>query len=64
MIEQGQLYTQAAKGVYLRDLNAVKDAEKVREQLRKNVELLRDQKRVREVDFDETGDTEFGDELG
>ena len=45
-------------------LLAVKDAQEVREQLRKHVEILRDQKRVREVDFDETGDSEFGDELG
>lgn len=45
-------------------LNAIKDAQEVREELRKHVEQLRDQKRVREVDFDETGDTEFGDELG
>ena len=45
-------------------LNAIKDAAKVREQLRMHVEKLRDQKRVREVDFDETGDSEFGDELG
>jgi uncharacterized membrane protein YdbT with pleckstrin-like domain len=45
-------------------LAAIKDAMEVREQLRKHVEKLRDEKRVREVDFDETGDTEFGDELG
>jgi len=45
-------------------LIAVKEAEEVREKLRKRVEVLRDQKRVREVDFDETGDSEFGDELG
>jgi hypothetical protein len=36
----------------------------VREKLRKRVEILRDEKRVREVDFDETGDSEFGDEVG
>ncbi|NIP97108.1 MAG: PH domain-containing protein [Akkermansiaceae bacterium] len=45
-------------------LAAIKNATEVREQLRKHVETLRDQKRVREVDFDETGDSEFGDELG
>lgn len=45
-------------------LTAIKNAAEVREHLRKHVELLRDQKRVREVDFDETGDSEFGDELG
>lgn len=45
-------------------LSAVRDAESVREELRAHVEKLRDEKRVREVDFDETGDSEFGDELG
>ncbi|MFP6865400.1 MAG: hypothetical protein VCA35_05620, partial [Roseibacillus sp.] len=45
-------------------LTAIRDAVEVREQLRKYVEILRDEKRVREVDFDETGDSEFGDELG
>lgn len=45
-------------------LAAIKDAVEVREQLRRHVEILRDQKRVREVDFDETGDSEFGDEVG
>lgn len=43
---------------------AVKDAVDVRELLRKRVEALRDKKRVREIDFDETGDSEFGDEIG
>lgn len=41
-------------------LEAVKDGVEVRELLRKQVEILRDQKRVREVDFDGSGD---GDEL-
>jgi len=45
-------------------LTAIRDAVEVREELRQRVELLRDQKRVREVDFDETGDSEFGGELG
>lgn len=45
-------------------LNAIKNALEVRETLRKHVEKLRDEKRVREVDFDETGDSEFGDEVG
>lgn len=45
-------------------LTAIGDAIEVREHLRKYVEILRDEKRVREVDFDETGDSEFGDELG
>ena len=41
-------------------IHAVKDGLNVRELLRKQVEILRDRKRVREVDFDGTGD---GDEL-
>ena len=45
-------------------LTAIKDAMEVRERLREHVEILREQKRVREVDFDQTGDSEFGDELG
>ncbi len=45
-------------------LTAIKDAMEVREKLREHVEILREQKRVREVDFDQTGDSEFGDELG
>jgi uncharacterized membrane protein YdbT with pleckstrin-like domain len=45
-------------------LAAIKDAAGVREQLRKHVEKLRDEKRVREMDFDATGDSEFGDEVG
>ena len=44
-------------------LTAIKDAMEVREELREHVENLREQKRVREVDFDQTGDSEFGDEL-
>ena len=44
-------------------LPAIKDAMEVREKLREHVENLREQKRVREVDFDQTGDSEFGDEL-
>ena len=44
-------------------LPAIRDAIEVREELRKHVENLREQKRVREVDFDQTGDSEFGDEL-
>ena len=45
-------------------LNAIKDPREVGEILRREVESLRDKKRVREVDFDESGDSEFGDELG
>ena len=41
-------------------LEAIKDGVNVRELLRKQVEILRDKKRVREVDFDGSGD---GDEL-
>lgn len=41
-------------------LEAIRDGVKVRELLRKQVEKLRDKKRVREVDFDGSGD---GDEL-
>ena len=41
-------------------LEAIRDGLNVRELLRKQVEILRDQKRVREVDFDGSGD---GDEL-
>lgn len=41
-------------------LEAVRDGLNVRELLRKQVESLRDKKRVREVDFDGSGD---GDEL-
>jgi uncharacterized membrane protein YdbT with pleckstrin-like domain len=41
-------------------LEAIQDGVNVRELLRKQVELLRDKKRVREVDFDGAGD---GDEL-
>ncbi len=45
-------------------LNAIKGPREVGEILRREVESLRDKKRVREVDFDESGDSEFGDELG
>ena len=41
-------------------LDAIRDGVNVRELLRKQVEILRDKKRVREVDFDGSGD---GDEL-
>ncbi|MGD7652621.1 MAG: PH domain-containing protein [Verrucomicrobiales bacterium] len=41
---------------------AIPDGESVREILRKQVEALRDSKRVREMDFDDVGDGgEFGD---
>ncbi|MBG69858.1 MAG: hypothetical protein CMN06_07030 [Roseibacillus sp.] len=45
-------------------LNAIKNPREVGEILRREVEALRDKKRVREVDFDESGDSEFGSEVG
>ena len=45
-------------------LNAIKNPREVGEILRREVEALRDKKRVREVDFDESGDSEFGSEMG
>lgn len=44
------------------DIPAIRDCINLREDLRKKVEAMRDKKRVREMDFDETGDSEgFGD---
>ena len=44
---------------------AIRNGIEVREHIRKYVEIVRDQKRVREVDFDSNGDdSEFGDEIG
>lgn len=40
-------------------LEAISDVARVREHVRKHVELLRDQKRVREVDFEGGGDSDF-----
>lgn len=40
------------------DIPAISDCIGLREALRKKVEAMRDKKRVREMDFDETGDTE------
>jgi len=45
-------------------LHAIKGPREVGEILRREVEALREKKRVREVDFDEVGDSEFGDEMG
>lgn len=45
-------------------IEAIADAQNVREKLRKQVEYWRDRKRVREVDFEEGGDLEGGDLLG
>jgi hypothetical protein len=36
------------------DIHAIKDSLELRESLRKKVEAMRDKKRVREMDFDET----------
>ena len=44
-------------------LNANKDPRQVGEILRREVEALREKKRVREIDFDEVGDSEFGGEV-
>lgn len=44
------------------DIRAIRDCIGLRESLRKKVEAMRDKKRVREMDFDETGDGDgFGD---
>ena len=45
------------------DMRAIHDGVTVREMIRKHVELIRDAKRVREVDFDSSGgdDMEFDD---
>ncbi len=47
------------------EIRAVRDGIEIREKLRKQVELLRDKKRVREVDFEggDADDLEFGEEL-
>lgn len=50
------------------DMEAIPDGVTVREHIRHHVETVRDQKRVREVDFDSSDgdgdDMEFGDEIG
>ena len=46
-------------------LPAIKDGIDVRERIREHVEIVRDQKRVREVDFEGSGDADdFGDDIG
>ena len=47
-------------------LPAIKNGVEVREHLRNHVEIIRDQKRVREVDFESSDgdDMEFGDDIG
>jgi uncharacterized membrane protein YdbT with pleckstrin-like domain len=46
------------------DIPAIRDCIGLRENLRKKVEAMRDRKRVREMDFDETGDTEGFEDMG
>lgn len=45
------------------DIPAVRDCIGLREALRKKVEAMRDRKRVREMDFDETGSSEGFEDL-
>jgi uncharacterized membrane protein YdbT with pleckstrin-like domain len=44
------------------DIHAIKDSLELRESLRKKVEAMRDKKRVREMDFDETAAEDGGSE--
>jgi uncharacterized membrane protein YdbT with pleckstrin-like domain len=46
------------------DIPAIRDSIGLREELRKLVEAMRDKKRVRELDFDETGDGNGFDDIG
>lgn len=46
------------------DIRAIRDCFDLRESLRKKVEAMRDSKRVREMDFDETGDSGSFGEIG
>jgi len=46
------------------DIPAIRDSINLRESLRKKVEAMRDKKRVREMDFDETADTEGSGDMG
>ena len=46
------------------DIHAIKDSLELRESLRKKVEVMRDKKRVREMDFDETANEGDLDEIG
>lgn len=46
------------------DIPAIRDCIGLREALRKKVEAMRDKKRVREMDFDETGDSEGFEDMG
>lgn len=44
------------------DIHAIKDSLELRESLRKKVEAMRDKKRVREMDLDETAEEDGGSE--
>ena len=46
------------------DITAIRDCLGLREQLRTKVEAMRDKKRVREMDFEENGDTQGLEDLG
>jgi uncharacterized membrane protein YdbT with pleckstrin-like domain len=46
------------------DIHAIHDSLDLREALRKKVEAMRDKKRVREMDFDETANQGGSDEIG
>ncbi|MGJ8642356.1 MAG: PH domain-containing protein [Luteolibacter sp.] len=46
------------------DIPAIRDCIGLREELRKKVEAMRDKKRVREMDFDETGDSDGFEDMG
>ncbi|MGJ8695627.1 MAG: PH domain-containing protein [Verrucomicrobiaceae bacterium] len=43
------------------EIRAIRDGAAIREKLRKQVEILRDKKRVREVDFEGSGGDDFAD---
>ncbi len=46
------------------DIPAMRESIQLREDLRHKVEAMRDKKRVREMDFDETGDSEGFEDIG
>jgi hypothetical protein len=45
------------------DIPAIRDCIGLRESLRKKVGAMRDKKRVHDLDFDESGDTEGSEEM-
>jgi uncharacterized membrane protein YdbT with pleckstrin-like domain len=58
----GQLHLQTSdRSLPHVDIPAIRDCIGLREELRKKVEAMRDKKRVREMDFDETGEGGFED---